>query len=87
MDISGMEVQLTKNWKINYSAHIDLETKKIVNQSFTIYRDLHCWEARLVWRPSGIGGNSYYLRINVKAPQLRDLKYEKRGGRSSVLRY
>ncbi len=87
MDISGVEVQLTKNWKINYSAHLDLEKKQIVNHSITIYRDLHCWEARLVWRPSGIGGNSYYLRINVKAPQLRDLKYEKRGGRSSVLGY
>lgn len=87
MDISGVEVQLTKNWKINYSSHLDLEKKQIVNHSVTIYRDLHCWEARLVWRPSGIGGNSYYLRINVKTPQLRDLKYEKRGGRSSVLRY
>ena len=87
MDISGAEVQLTKNWKINYSAHYDLEKKQVVNHSFTIYRNLHCWEARLIWRPSGIGGNSYYLRINVKAPQLRDLKYEKRGGRSSVLRY
>ncbi len=87
LNISSMEVQLTKNWKINYNAHLDLEKKKIVNHSITIYRDLHCWEARLVWRPSGIGGNSYYLRINVKAPQLRDLKYEQRGGRSSVLRF
>lgn len=87
LDINGMEVQLTKNWKINYSAHYDLETRQVVNHSFTFYRDLHCWEARLTWRPSGIAGNSYYLRINVKAPQLRDLKYEQRGGRSSVLRF
>ena len=85
--INGMEVQLTKNWKINYNAHFDLESKQIVNQSFTIHRNLHCWEARLTWRPSGIGGNSYYLRINVKAAQLRDLKYEQRGGRSSVLHF
>ncbi|MFZ5515087.1 MAG: LPS assembly protein LptD [Candidatus Zhuqueibacterota bacterium] len=87
LDITGMEAQLTKNWKISYTAHYDLQTKQVVNHAFTIYRDLHCWEARLTWRPSGIGGNSYYLRINVKAPQLRDLKYEQRGGRSSVLRY
>lgn len=86
-DISSLEVQLTKNWKINYIAHFDLVKKQIVNQSITIYRDLHCWEATLTWRPSGIGGNSYYLRINVKAPQLRDLKYEQRGGRSSVWGY
>ncbi len=87
LDINGLEVQLTKNWKINYSAHYDIESKQIVNHSFTFYRDLHCWEARLTWRPSGIGGNSFYLRINVKAPQLRDLKYEKKGGRTSILRY
>ncbi|MDZ7330552.1 MAG: putative LPS assembly protein LptD [candidate division KSB1 bacterium] len=87
VDITGLEFQLTRNWKINYSAHLDLASKQIVNHSITINRDLHCWEARLIWRPSGIGGNSYYLRINVKAPQLRDLKYEKRGGRSSVWGY
>lgn len=87
LDITGLEFQLTRNWKINYSAHLDLESKQIVNHSITINRDLHCWEARLIWRPSGIGGNSYYLRINVKAPQLRDLKYEKRGGRTSVWGY
>lgn len=87
LDISGLEAQVTKNWKVNYTAHYDIELKRIVSQSFTIYRDLHCWEARLIWRPSGIGGNSYYLRINVKSPQLRDLKYEMRGGRNSVLGY
>lgn len=87
LDIGGAEVQLTKNWKINYSAHYDIEKKQIVNHSFTFLRDLHCWEARLTWRPSGIGGNSYFLKIYVKAPQLRDLKYEQRGGRTSILRY
>lgn len=85
VDISNLEVQLTKNWKLSYVAHLDLETRQIVNQSITVYRDLHCWEAMITWRPSGIGGKSYYLRINVKAPQLRDLKYEQRGGRSSAL--
>jgi len=87
LDINSMEVQLTKNWKINYTAHFDLQSKQVVNHQFTIYRDLHCWEARITWRPSGIGGNSYYFRINVKSPLLRDLKFEQRGGRSSVLRY
>lgn len=87
INISGMEIQLTKNWKINYSARYDLREKKLINHTFTFYRNLHCWEARFVWRPSGIGAPYFYFRINVKASQLRDLKWEKRGGRSSVLRY
>ncbi|NOZ60427.1 MAG: hypothetical protein GXO74_01970, partial [Calditrichaeota bacterium] len=41
LDIRGMEVQLTKNWKISYSAHYDLRTKQVVNHSFTFYRNLH----------------------------------------------
>ncbi len=85
--LSGAEVQLTKNWRINYSARYDIKEKTLVNHSFTFYRKLHCWEARLDWRPSGIGAPYFYFRINVRSPQLRDLKWEKRGGRSSIIRY
>lgn len=87
LNISGMEIQLTKNWKINYSARYDLTDKKLVSHSFTFHRNLHCWEARFIWSPSGIGAPYFYFRIQVKSTQLRDLKWEKRGGRSSVFGY
>ena len=87
LNLSNFEVKLTKNWKINYNARYDLQLKKLVSHSFTFYRDMHCWEARFVWRPSGIGAPYFYFKINVKASQLRDLKWEKRGGRSSVFGY
>ncbi|MBN1349981.1 hypothetical protein JXJ21_11270 [candidate division KSB1 bacterium] len=86
MDISGMKVKLTKNWDINYQAHIDLRKKQIVRHSFNFRRDLHCWEMIFRWVPSGLG-REFYLRINVKATQLQDIKVEKRGGRSSILHY
>ncbi len=86
MDISGAEVNLTKNWRIGYNAHYDLEEMKISHHRFTIYRDLHCWEAHINWVPSG-PGRRVYVRVNIKAPILQDIKIEKHAGRGSVLGY
>ncbi len=84
--IYGVEIQLTKNWRVAYSAQLDLLNREIVHQRFTFHRDLHCWEAEFDWVPSG-RDRRYYLRINIKAPQLRQLKLEKRGGRAGFLGY
>ncbi len=73
--------QLTKKWKINYTARFDMKEQKIVSQNIVIYRDLHCWEARIVWYPTG-PYKHFYLRINIKSPLLRELKLEKRTGRA-----
>ncbi|MBN2354962.1 LPS-assembly protein LptD, partial [candidate division KSB1 bacterium] len=86
LDISGAELQLTPRWRIGYSGHYDLEKQKISYHRFTIYRDLHCWEAQVDWVPSG-AGKRVYFRINVKAPMLRDIKLERHAGRGSVLGY
>nr|HPI74143.1 hypothetical protein [bacterium] len=86
LDISGAEMSLTKNWRINYSAHYDLEKQQIAYHRFAFYRDLHCWEAQVDWVPSGISKRIYF-RLSVKSPTLRDIKLEKRGGAGSVLGY
>lgn len=86
LDISGAEMSLTKNWRINYSAHYDLEKQQIAYHRFAFYRDLHCWEAQVDWVPSGISKRVYF-RLSVKSPTLRDIKLEKRGGAGSVLGY
>ena len=71
--------QVTKNWKVSYRARFNMIERDLVNHSFSIYRDLHCWELSLNWTPGGMG-QGINLRINVKSPTLRDLKYEKKGG-------
>ncbi len=86
LDISGAEVSLTNNWRIGYSAHYDLEKGIVSYHRLTFYRDLHCWEAQIDWVPSGIS-KRFYFRINIKAPSLRDIKLERRGGAASVLGY
>ena len=70
---------LTNKWKVSYRARFDLLKRDLVSHSFSIYRDLHCWELSMNWTPNGIG-QGINFRLNVKSPTLRDLKIEKRGG-------
>lgn len=84
--LSQLQIQLTKNWSISYQAQYDVQKKEIVTQSFNFRRNLHCWELTFRWVPTGYY-KEFYLRLNVKASQLKDIKVEKRGGRSSVRGY
>lgn len=69
-------LQLTENWRIQYSATYDLIKRNIDYQRFTIYRDLHCWEMSLEWSPDP--NFSYYrLEIRVKESALHDIKVTK----------
>ena len=55
-------INITKKWRISYSARFDLMKNDLINHRFSIYRDLHCWELALDWTPSGYA-NGFYLRI------------------------
>ncbi len=76
----NLKVKITSKWKLGYRANFDLLDKRLVSQDIHIDRDLHCWQLSFGWTPSGYG-KQYTLLINVKAPSLKDLKYEERGGR------
>ena len=76
---SNSTIQFTEAWKIQYNARFDLINQNLVSQTFSIYRDLHCWELSLNWTPSGYA-SGLYLKLNVKSPNLRDLRFEQRGG-------
>ncbi len=84
VDLSNVELQLTRNWRIGYRLRYDLKKSDVVDQRISFYRDLHCWEARFDWNPSGIG-KGYYFIVNIKAAHLRSIKIENRGGATSVL--
>lgn len=38
------DLKPTRNWVINYSARYDLPTRRLVDYSLTLTRNLHCWE-------------------------------------------
>ena len=76
LSISG-NFSITKNWKISFSTGYDFVNKGLSYTSIDIYRDLHCWEMRFNWTPFGYYKGWNFV-INIKAPSLRDVKYEKK---------
>ena len=75
----NLDVTITDNWKASYNTTYDLRGKRVTSSSITLYRDMHCWEGRLNWNPTGVA-KGFYLIINIKASQLQDVKVEKRKG-------
>lgn len=76
LSLSG-NFSITKNWKVAFSTGYDFVNKGMSYTSIDIYRDLHCWEMRFNWIPFGYY-KSWNFMINIKAPSLSDIKYEKR---------
>ncbi len=79
--VSNAKLQLTRNWRVNFSGQLDLRKKQVVQQTWSIHRDLHCWEASFNWYPAGVS-KGFYFRINIKAQTLQDIKLERRSGQS-----
>jgi lipopolysaccharide export system protein LptA len=70
---------LTPRWSMNVDYNFDLDRKEVRNASVSVTRDLHCWDASLMWSPLGYRPG-YYLRIGLKSAQLRDVKIERHRG-------
>ncbi|HMV27370.1 MAG TPA: hypothetical protein PKA26_10865, partial [bacterium] len=68
--------RITQNWQVNYSAQLNLLKEKIVSQSFSLVRDLHCWTMRFDWTPTGPAAG-YFFVIQVKSTQLQDIKLQR----------
>jgi hypothetical protein len=66
-------VNFTEKWKVGYMAGYDFTNKNISNASIDIYRDLHCWEMSIGWRPFGLM-RGYNVTINARSALLRDLR-------------
>jgi hypothetical protein len=58
--------QLTRNWKITYSATYNVEQRLLMGQNFSIDRDLHCWQMTFS-RQRLVNDWEYYFRISIKA--------------------
>jgi hypothetical protein len=78
-------INVTQKWRVSYRARFDLILRDLVSHSFSINRNLHCWELSLRWTPNGIG-QGIQFKLNVKSPTLKDIKIEKKSGVFSGLR-
>ena len=78
---TSLKLNITENWTMQHSARFDLIERNMVFHEFSFNRPLHCWTFSFEWTPSG-PGKGFFLKINVKNPDLQDIKLESRGGRS-----
>jgi len=84
--ISG-DFNLTSKWKIQYSTNYDLKARALSSAtSFSIYRDLHCWDLSIQWLPFGYY-KSYNVTLRVKSTILQDLKLSKKSDYTSSSYY
>jgi len=72
-----LTLDITKTWKLSARSQFDIISGEILTPYFTITKDLHCWNLLFTWSPSPINGG-FYLKFGINAPQLQDLKLEKR---------
>jgi hypothetical protein len=76
LGVSG-NISITPKWKVGFSTGWDFEGHDLSYTSISIYRDLHCWEMRFNWIPTGTQ-QSWNFTINAKASILQDLKLNKK---------
>jgi len=73
---TSIGASLTENWEVSYNARVDVLEKEVVSQRFSFLRNLHCWELRFDWTPSGPTSGFFFI-IQVKSSDLRDIKVQK----------
>lgn len=76
LNVSG-DLSVTDKWKITARTGYDFKNKDFSYTSFSVYRNLHCWEMRFNWIPYGFQ-KSWNFQINVKSSVLQDLKLTKK---------
>ncbi len=66
-------LDLTPGWSLEYSAYYDAMNENFISQSYTLSRDLHCWEAVFVRYISDVD-SGFYFKINII--DIPDIKIE-----------
>ncbi len=67
---SNSTINVTENWKVKYNARFDLIKQNLVSHTFSIYRDLHCWEMSVNWTPKWICFRTLF-KTECKIPNLK----------------
>ena len=76
LNING-NVKISNKWAVSFNSGYDFNAKKIVQTSFNITRDLHCFSMSASLSPFGTW-KYYSFVIRANASILQDLKYDKK---------
>ena len=77
-------VNLTPKWGISFNGGYDIKARKLSIGTFSLSRDLHCWQMNFNWTPIGTC-KGWSFHIGVKSSLLQDLKYDKSRSRFDSL--
>ncbi|NQX80556.1 MAG: LPS-assembly protein LptD [Flavobacteriaceae bacterium] len=69
-------IDLTPNWKVNFSSGYDIKNKGFTRTNIGVARDLDSWKMTFNWVPFG-SGSTYNFFIGVKSPVFSDIKWDK----------
>ena len=61
-------LDLPPGWSLEYNAYYDALNENFINQSYTLRRDLHCWEAVFVRHISDVDSGFYF---KIKSTNIR----------------
>ena len=75
---------LFERWRVDVQTGYDLVQREITPTTLNFTWDLHCWELAANWIPFG-ARQSFYIRLNIKASMLRDLKLEARSSNGQLI--
>ena len=76
IEIRG-NIDLTKKWKITVGRiGYNFTQKRVTFPDLSFYRDLHCWEMGMSWRPDR-GSYSFFLRVKPSSLDFIELPYKK----------
>ena len=70
------DVRFGTQWKIQYTTGYDMVRQEFTNTTFSIFRDLHCFQMSFRWIPFG-PRKSYSLVISAKSSTLSALRVTK----------
>lgn len=79
-------IKLSNKWAVSFNSGYDFEAKKIVQTSFNITRDLHCFSMSASLSPFG-QWKYYNFTIRANASILQDLKWEQRSQTQSNIQW
>ena len=79
---TNFKFNIGPGWTITYNTRFNLLSQELVSHHIQVYRELHCWEFFFDWNPTGYG-RGFLFRINVIDADLKDIKYENKGGHQS----
>ena len=77
------DFSVTPKWKVTYTSGWDFKQNTFTLTSFSIFRDLHCWDMSFTWVPFGTY-KSYSFDLRVRASILQDLKLSRRSSYNPI---